>query len=240
MQQVFVEKEVFLNDLVEFTRDQAHHLSTVLRMRDGEKIRIVDQQASIFLAELKFCGKKVLARCVEKIEENPESAITITLLMGLIKKEKWDYCLQKSTELGVSRIIPFESSRTIVKAKEEKGTRKKERWEKILCEAAQQCKRSRIPEIIDPLPLSLAAEKGRSDLNFVAYEAALKASRTLRESLRPASSITIVIGPEGGFSTEEIAILKEKGYECITLGKRILRAETAALYALSAIDAILE
>lgn len=239
MQQVFIEQQAELNQKVLFTREQAHHLATVLRMKSGEIIRLVDQKGRIFLVELNFTGKQVIGHCFEEVLTSAERSCEVTLLMGLIKKDKWDFCLQKSTELGVKRIVPFESRRTIVKSKEEKADKKIQRWNKLVLEAAQQCKRDQVPEVLAPIALKEAAAF-RSAVNLVAYESLAYPSKKVREALIPHQSVTIVIGPEGGFDEEEIVMLEEAGFVSVTLGKRILRAETAALYMLSAIDAILE
>lgn len=239
MQQVFIEQQAELNQEVLFSKEQAHHLATVLRMKSGGIVRVVDQTGRIFLSELRFTGKQVTGHCFKEVLTSAERNCEVTLLMGLIKKEKWDFCLQKSTELGVKRIVPFESRRTIVKSKEEKADKKILRWNKLVLEAAQQCKRDQVPELLAPITLKEAAAY-RSAVNLVAYESLAHPSKKLREILKPNSSVTIVIGPEGGFDEEEITMLEEAGFVSVTLGKRILRAETAALYMLSAIDAILE
>ena len=239
MQQCFVEFVCQLNQEIELNLQQSHHLASVLRMRNGEVVRIVDSSKQVFLAKITSCFNLVRVLCVEQVLDHSERQVPVTLLIGLIKKEKWDFCLQKSTELGVSRIIPFESMRTVVKKNEEKSNRKRERWQKIVTEAAQQCKRCQIPIVEETISLKQAALY-KSAINLVAYEGAGSDSHRLREVCDQTQSITIVIGPEGGFDSSEIEFLQDFGFQCITLGGRILRAETAALYALSAIDALIE
>lgn len=239
MQQVFMKELAKVGQPIPLDEQQAHHFAVVLRMKNDEVIRVVDGEGKIYLAKIKFINNQIQAICFEQLEVSAERVHSVTLLMGLIKKEKWDFCLQKSTELGVTRIIPFESARTIVKAKEEKSDKKLERWQKIMQEAAQQCKRDLVPEIVAPISLK-EADQYKSDINFVAYESSALNGKKLRDCLQLTGSVTIVIGPEGGFDESEINYLNQYGYECITLGKRILRAETAALYALSAIDALIE
>lgn len=240
MQQVFIKEQVEVNQCVALDEKQSHHLLHVLRMKKDTCFRVVDGAGNRYMASLQIIEKEAWAKIDQKIEESAERKVKVTLLMGLIKKDKWDFCIQKSTELGVNRIVPFESKRTIVKASEEKGDKKVQRWNKIAMEAAQQCKRDVVPEIEMPLSLKEACVQYQSDLNLVAYESMMENSALIRDVVKDAQSITVVIGPEGGFDESEIEFLKEKGYCCITLGKRILRAETAALYVLSALDAILE
>jgi len=240
VQQIFIEEKAELNKTVSFSEKKRHHLQHVLRMKEKEVIRIVDSSNDVFLAEIIIEEGEMCARCFEFVLKKAERKNDVTLLMGLIKKEKWDFCLQKCTELGVTRIVPFESMRTVVKSKEERSEKKLERWNKIVLEAAQQCKRDCVPEVTVPMKLMDAIDYYTSDLNLVAYESCVTDSKKLRDVIEDGKSMTLIIGPEGGFDEAEIAKLKEKGVECITLGNRILRAETAAIYALSAIDAILE
>lgn len=240
MQQVFIKEQVKVNQCVALDEKQSHHLLHVLRMKKDTCFRVVDGAGNRYMASLQIIEKEAWAKIDQKIEESAERKVKVTLLMGLIKKDKWDFCIQKSTELGVNRIVPFESKRTIVKASEEKNDKKIQRWNKIAMEAAQQCKRDVVPEIEMPLSLKEACVQYQSDLNLVAYESMMENSALIRDVVNDAQSVTVVIGPEGGFDESEIEFLKEKGYCCITLGKRILRAETAALYVLSALDAILE
>lgn len=239
MQQIFVNTKVGLNQPVALSSEQLHHLQNVVRLKNAEQLRVVDSDGKCFLAVVEK-EKDFIVRCIRSIESNTERSIPITLVMGLIKKEKWDFCLQKCTELGVSRIIPFESRRTVVKGKEERSEKKMQRWNKIVQEASQQCKRNRIPEILPVMPLSKAIDTGWSEINLVAWEKENDPGARLRDSVRSAASIMVVIGPEGGFDLEEIAAMKKKGVAGITLGPRILRAETAAVYVLSALDALLE
>ena len=240
MQQIFIEEKAELNKIVSFSEKKRHHLQHVLRMKENEIIRIVDSSNNVFLAKIVMDQGEMCAQCFEVVLKTAERKNEVTLLMGLIKKEKWDFCLQKCTELGVTRIVPFESMRTVVKSKEERSDKKLERWNKIVLEAAQQCKRDCVPEVTMPMKLMDAVECYKSDINFVAYESCTIEARKLRDVIEDGNSMTLIIGPEGGFDETEIVKLKEKGVECITLGNRILRAETAAIYALSAIDAILE
>ncbi len=238
MQQYFILEKIGTNDVICFNDEQTHHIRDVLRMKENTVVRIVDQDNKAAFATIFYEGKKVKASNIELDLDNNEMTCQITLCLGLIKKEKWDVVLQKCTELGVSRIIPFESSRTIVKAKEDKSTKKLERWNKIMLEAAEQSKRNRVPIIYEPVQFK---ELGKylSDCNCVAYEDAKITGEKLR-NLIDKRSMTIVIGPEGGLSSDEVDSLMNQGFHCISLGKRTLRAETAAMYVCSAIDALVE
>lgn len=238
MQQYFILENVTMDQEIHFNNEQAHHIKDVLRMKENSIVRVVNGEHQAAFATIFYDGKQVLGKVCELDETNNEMKCKITLCCGLIKKEKWDTVLQKCTELGVSKIVPFESSRTVVKAKEEKSSKKLERWQKIMLEASEQSKRNSVPTIMEPIAFKDIIQYS-SDCNCVAYEDAKISGKKLKEVVHE-TSMTIVIGPEGGFSSEEVTYLMDKGYECISLGKRTLRAETAAMYVCSAIDALVE
>lgn len=238
MQQYFILEKIGTSDVICFNDEQAHHIRDVLRMKENTVVRIVDQDNQAAFATIFYEGKKVKASNTQCDLDNNEMTCKITLCLGLIKKEKWDVVLQKCTELGVSRIVPFESSRTIVKAKEDKSVKKLERWNKIMLEAAEQSKRNCVPMIVEPVQFKELGEY-KSDCNCVAYEDAKISGEKLKNIVNE-KSMTIVIGPEGGLSSDEVEFLMNQGFHCISLGKRTLRAETAAMYVCSAIDALVE
>ncbi len=229
MQQYFVSEPLSVGKQYILTKEQAHHAGKVLRM-NHETVRLVYEGKGYF-ADVYPDGKQMVA-LVEKEDENThELPVDITLAMALIRKEKMELILLKAAELGVKRVVPFESSRCVVKNIKEKDEKRKVRWQSILQEGSEQCKRDCIPELTDTIPFSSLTDY-ISDCNLCAYENAYGNAKFMSDTLH-GKSITIVIGPEGGFSQEEVSQLQDMGYESITLGSRILRAETAALYALS-------
>lgn len=239
MQQYFIKQRLQIHSFVVLESEASFHITTVMRMKEKDKIRLVDDDHQAFLAEIETLGKQVSVLVVQHLQEQRELPVQITLLAGLIKKERWDWLIQKCTELGVSRIVPFESTRTVVKAKEEKLDKKLQRWQKIAQEAAEQSKRNSIPMICEPIMLK-QAQQVKSNQNFIAYENAEIQGGQLHQLLQKGQSVTLVIGPEGGFSEQEVAMLVEWGYQCCSLGKRILRAETAAIYSLCAVNFVME
>ncbi len=229
MQQYFAETALKVGEIYQFSDSQAHHAGNVVRL-DHETIRLVYNGIGYF-AEGYSEGKKFKALVQSQDPCINELKMKVTVCPALIRRDKFELVLQKLTELGVDRIVPFVSSRCIVKTGEEKKEKQLLRWNSILQEASEQCKRNRIPEITAPVKMSQLNQYS-GDCSFAAYEKAGSTSRMLSQALY-GESCTIVIGPEGGFSEAEVQQLVDMGYESISLGTRILRAETAAVYAMS-------
>jgi len=233
MQQYFTDRKLTVDMEFDMTDEQSHHISTVLRMKDGKTIRLVDTNQSVFLASVHLNKNGVRAKVIEPVFENRESMVNITLAVALIKGEHWDWMLQKAAECGVTKIVPFVSSRCVVKDKPDSYARKRERYQKILLEAAEQSYRQRVPQISEPISFKMLKDF-KSDINFIAYEK--ESSRFLSSVTESFCSATIVIGPEGGFTSEEADYLINHGFSSVSLGKRILRAETAAVTACILLD----
>ena len=205
-------------------------------MKDHAIVRIVDVAYTIFLASIQKVNKEVKATILEQIEDKTKLPIKVTLVQGLIKGEKWDFLLQKTSELGVHTIVPFSSKRSVVKTKKESIDKKLMRWNKISLEACEQCKRSTLVQIEEPISFSEITNY-KSQLNIIAYEDADCESESLGKIMKQnpnITSITFVVGCEGGFDKEEVAYLEKHGFQRVSLGTRILRAETAAMYVVNA------
>ena len=211
MRQFFLDREIKLNDLCELDENQAHHVKSVLRMAEDDPVRIVDSASRAFLGRLKFVDRKVFVYIDSETDSN-ESSRRIIYCAAMIKKDKWETVLQKAAELGANIIVPVITRRTIIHLEDRDIKKKLERWNKITLEACQQSNRNDLCEVVEPVKLK-DIDRYKQDVNLV------------------------VIGPEGGFEESEIEMLKEKGFTCVSLGSRILRAETAGLYMLSVIDA---
>ena len=231
MQEYFIEHPAAVGDIIELPENKAHHAFNVLRLHH-ETVRLV-YDGTAYFAEVYREGKRGLAKILSEDPNINELPADITLCMALIRREKFELVLQKATELGVSRIVPFVSSRCVAKDRQERAEKVMARRKAIVVEAAEQCKRNRIPELVEPVKLS-ELSRFRSDVNLAAYEKAGASALRLKDVL-PASSVTAVIGPEGGFSEVEIEELSQNGFQPVTLGNRILRAETAAYYLCSVI-----
>lgn len=235
MQQYFIENEISKHIL--FNEEQAHHIKNVMRMKEGNVVKVVDSNEHAALVSIYYENKNVFGNLVEMCQTNTESNINITLGMCLIKKDKWDFCIQKVCECGVYDIMPILSSRCVVKSNDEKESKKLVRWQKIASEACEQSKRnhcSTIHKVIDYQDI----QNIDTDLKLIAYENADSIASNIAAVLSEhpsVHSIFILIGPEGGFSEEEVSYAMNLGFKCVSLGKRILRAETAAISAINMI-----
>lgn len=228
MQQYFMDS--CLKETIFFNDEQSHHITHVVRMKEGEIVKCVDQDEHAAYYTIHYENRKTMGLLKEKIEESP-SKIRIYLGMSLIKKEKWEYCLQKSCECGAYTIYPFISSRSIVKVKDDKNDKKLERWQKIALEACEQSKQSHLCQI-ETIASYEEMMNIEADLKLIAYENADVKGQNLARVLsmhEHIESVLLLIGPEGGFSEKEVETAVAKGFVCISLGKRILRAETAAV-----------
>lgn len=216
----------------------APQLSTVLRLAQGDSIILLDNSGSEYTAQIQALSRHHAAALVLAVRTCPAEPTThLTLYQCSLKQEKFEWVLQKGTELGVSRFVPVISTRSIVRPAA--ALRKKyDRWHAILREAAEQCGRGRLPELAEPLQWSTAVAS-LVGAGFLPWEDA-SAAPTLSTALTPSrtgplmrSPLSILIGPEGGVSTEEAHLASAHNWQLVSLGPRILRAETAALAAVT-------
>ena len=236
MQRYFVEK--IIDNEVIVSKDQEHHMVKVMRMRNGDNITCVSE-GKVYLCEI-VSTSPLLIKVKEELDENNELDVKVTLLYCLPKGDKLDLVLQKATELGVSEIILVQSERCIAKIKKEDEARKLQRFNQIVKEASEQSKRCKVP-VVEKIINYKDIASFKFDHQFIAYEN--EKEETFYEKLQNVSkgqSIGILIGSEGGFSLKEVEFAKENNYHSISLGKRILRSETAVFYALSAIAFVTE
>lgn len=223
--------------------DDLHHIKKVMRNKNGDKIICIDSNEQVYLCEIENIETGTI-KVIENLHENHELGVKVNLIYSLPKGDKFEFVLQKACELGVDCIIPLLSKRSIIKTDVQKLSKKYDRYHKILKEAAEQSYRNKIPEIKPLIKLS-EVKNYLSDYNLVAYEESAKNNemcelkKTL-SMLKKGQSITIIVGCEGGFDQEEIDELEKIGVKACSLGKRILRSETAPLYMLSAISYAVE
>lgn len=237
MQQFFADPSWIRDGKVYLRGSDVNHIKNVLRMRTGEDVRVSDGSGSVYLCCISAYeeGTAVLD-ILKELDSEAELPSQITLFQGLPKGDKMDWIVQKAVELGVYSIVPFSAKRSIVKLDEKKARKRQERWQAIAKGAAEQSGRSRIPEVqpVKSFAEALDAASGL-DLVMIPYELEEGMERTVQviENIMPGQSIGIFIGPEGGFEEEEVEQAKSTGAEPVSLGKRILRTETAGLTTLS-------
>ena len=221
---------------IHITGSDVHHIRSVLRMKPGEQVVISDGRDKDYYCEITELNPGEITVQVLKETEAAELPARLILYQGLPKGEKMELIIQKAVELGACRIVPVAMKRSVVKLDEKKARAKTTRWNTIAESAAKQSGRSICPEVMLPLPFAEAIQKsGSADRILVPYENArgMQATREAMTALAPGQEIAIWIGPEGGFERSEIEALEAAGAQTISLGRRILRTETAGLTALS-------
>ncbi|MBT9167131.1 MAG: Ribosomal RNA small subunit methyltransferase E [Syntrophomonadaceae bacterium] len=232
----FFYKQVQLlsEDTVKLSGEDVHHLLRVLRASVGESLELCCETGRCRRAEILFVEKNSVSCRLGDFLPDSEPSIQFSVAFGLLKGEKAEFVLQKATELGAASFIPFISERTVVRPDKEMENRR-QRWQKIIRSAAAQSRRNLIPPVQSPASWQQLLELAKSfDKALLFWEG--KGGRLLCDvlkNLQPKSRILLVTGPEGGFSDEELFAAKSHGLEPVTLGSRILRAETAALVALA-------
>lgn len=235
MHRFFLDPELRVDGLDCLSPDDAKHALTVLRLKEGSPVEVVlfgrPWTAEIVSTE----NHKVFVRRLAPLSSN-EASLKVTLFQGLPKAEKMDWIVQKATELGVSRIVPVLMHRTVVRLSSKDCDHKMERWNRIIRESCKQSCRCVIPELCAPVALpDLFSLPDMPEITAVPWEEADHSGPLAFHRAHPAlSSLGILIGPEGGITSEEISFLSDGGFVPITLGKRILRTETAGLAAVSA------
>mgnify|MGYP006321169973 CR=1 FL=1 len=211
-----------------------NHIKNVLRMKIGDEFLVSENNVSNLCRIESFEGECIIAEIVEERFQDTSLPVKIYLFQGLPKSDKMELIIQKAVELGVEGIIPVEMNRCVVKLDEKKKKSKRERWQAISESAAKQSKRNSIPEVSDIMSYKKALEKASElDIFIVPYECkdGMESTKNALSKISRGSSIGILIGPEGGFELNEIDSATNAGGLTVSLGKRILRTETAAITA---------
>ena len=214
--------------------EDVNHIKNVLRHKCGDEVTVCDESEQRYLTKIKeLSGECITLDIEKKIDFSTEPNIKVTLVQGLPKSDKMDFIVQKCTELGTTKIVPVIMERTVVKIDGTNGTKKVERWNKIALEASKQCGRTKIPTVEKIVNLENIVENlSKYDIVIVPYEC--EKENTLKAVLRNTDTnignIAVVIGPEGGFSEKDISALEKlPNVKKVSLGKRILRTETAGI-----------
>lgn len=242
MQRYFINQVVqSVGEKISVLKDQEHHMLKVMRMNIEESCEVVDENEQLYIAKITQLSPFEL-RIEEHKEQQVELPIDVTIFVGLSKGDKLETIVQKATELGVHTIVPVEMKRNMVKWTKDKSQKKIERLQKIAQEAAEQSHRLHVPKVLDLMTLKKSVVLAKQSTKaLVAFEEVAKEGeaavfvQTLT-SLQKGDSIAFYFGPEGGFDLQEIEYLNSQEVHSCALGPRILRAETAPMYALAAVS----
>jgi len=232
MRRFYAAPDQFTQNKIELSLEESRHLRDVLRLREGDEVSVFDGDGKEFNCAIEKVGRgKEPARLTVTREINspaPESNLDLTLAIALLKGEKFDLVIQKAAELGVHKIVPLQTLRTDVKIKPGDIDKKLERWRRVALEAVKQCGRARIPEITAPMEF-LEFINGIKSATLFFSEREGKSLSELEIPVSDTDKITAVVGPEGGWHDVEIMLAENARARIITLGGRILRAETAGI-----------
>lgn len=235
---------------VNLSTEETHHLTRVLRLKPGAEVFVFDGLGREYRCRLAGeRGKRAQLEIIEALTDVVESPLRITLAQALAKGEKFDLIIQKATELGVTAIAPLITEQTDVKLREERMEKRLDRWQRISLEAMKQSGRRRLVDIMPPVTLTEFLSEHSSSLNRFATAPTLlvfseKGGAPIKDALDDTGvshsfsshSLIALVGPEGGWSDDELSLLKERGSKAVSLGPRVLRTETAALVAIALIQ----
>lgn len=236
-----------MDDTVVIQHDDAHHITRVMRFNINDKIICSHSEGTAAICQItNISTAHVEAKVIETLKRNVELPVSLTIAQGLPKGDKFDWILQKGTELGAAGFIPFQADRSVVRWNDQKFNKKKERFTKIIKEASEQSHRNMQPALRPVMSLKeLLTESQHYDVKFFPYEE--EAKRSSNQSISQVISqmnrgerVLVCIGPEGGFSKKEVSLLEENEFQPVRIGPRILRTETAALYVLASLSYHLE
>ena len=237
MHHFFVTPEQVKENQIWIEGSDVNHIKNVLRMKVGEELHISDGNNKKYLCEIMSIeATKICLSVKEELMCDTELPSRIYLFQGLPKSDKMELIVQKAVELGVYEIIPVATKRAVVKLDEKKATKKVERWNSIAEGGAKQSGRNRVPVVTDVMSYKEAIQYAKElDVVLIPYELAegMEETRRIIEGIEPGQSVGIFRGPEGGCEVEEVAFAVGQGAKAVTLGKRILRTETAGLTMLS-------
>ena len=242
MHRFILPPEALTSDAVTLGAADAHHAAVVLRMRTGDGCELLDGRGTVASATVSHVARDAVHVRVEARRSCPPPSTPVVLVAALIKGKAWDWTLQKCTEVGVSCIVPVLARRSVVRIHPEEAARRREEWTRTMGEAAKQCGTPWLPEILSPV--ELASWLRPIDASELGMVAALDGDRrSILESTAAAGPVQrawIAIGPEGDWDADEMALFRAAGYQGVTLGGNVLRAETASLAAVALAMAGLE
>ncbi len=232
-----IDKNKIQNARAPLSNEEAAHALKVLRLKGGESVQALDGEGSMWSAKLCVTDGKNAYLELESEISNSEAPIDVTVYMGIPKGDKFEFLCQKLTELGVRRLVPVRMERSVAKIEEKEKDKKLQRFRKIAQEAQKQCGRGMEMDVSDPISVKELEKRVREhDLTLLLWEEAENyRTRDAYHDNPTCTDIACIIGPEGGISEKEANAFVEAGAKCVTLGPRILRAETAAVTSVSVI-----
>jgi len=223
-----------VNTTVELTADAAHHALNVLRMKSGDTLAVFNGDGGEYGATITNTSKKSVTVRINAFNDiDRESPLHTHLAIGLSKGERFDFVLQKATELGVSEITPLISERTEVRMNSERSEKAQQRWQKIIINACEQSYRNRLPKLNTPLEFATLLAHESSERKLILHPPHENSLHIDLANIAKPASVCVLVGPEGGFSDPEVALAAQHHFTPLALGPRILRTETAPLAALS-------
>lgn len=232
--------DIFVGQAIELNLAAGHHASRVLRLKIGDSVIVFNGRGGEFEAHIQSIRKASTTLIVDRFDDiERESPLIITLVQALCANDKMDWIIQKSVELGVTRIHPIITTRSIVRLSEERAAKRLEHWQKVIISTCEQCGRNHIPMIVLPQSLidwlSTRKSNAQQHLDFIL---SVNGSHCLRNFTSPpvGTQLTLAIGPEGGWTTDEEIILQQNGFTTLRAGRRIMRTETAALATIAALQ----
>jgi len=219
--------------------ESSHHLATVLRAEPGNIVHLFDGQGNRFEACITELGKQVSVKILGVLPSGSESPLTMQLLIAVGKGDKMDWIVQKATELGVTSIQPLTSKRCAVQLSKERWKKKQQHWQIIAINACEQSGRDFVPVVAEVVSLEKALQIDNNRLNLLLHPGAdgQRLKQLLSETMT--SSASVLIGPEGGFTPEEVMLAQQHNFTLVSLGPRILRMETAAVASITLLQALL-
>ena len=239
MHRFFVPSECTNEDRVEVRGEAAHRIGRVLRLAPGSEIVLFDGSGMEYTVRLDSVGREqATGRILFSEKGRGEPAVKLVLYQGVMKGNKFDWTLQKGTELGVSSFVPMHCQRSVPKSRSESHSGRLSRWRKIVVEAAEQSGRAVIPEVGDPMSFRQACDALECAQGLVVLPWEGEDSKSLSTAVSEApdsKDAALLIGPEGGFDPEEVEYARGRGLAPVSLGRRILRAETAGIAAVIAL-----
>lgn len=225
---------------VELSAEESHHITRVLRLAAGDEIELFDGQGHVFRGRIERVGRRVVVLLLSRLETGGQEGAGLYLFQADLKSKKMDLVVQKATELGVDRLFPFTCSRSQGRAGKDRREHRAERWRKLIEEACKQSMRVTLMKCEEesslPDAINRVTETQFTGLKLLFWEKEPSVRLADIDWTKPYDKVCIMLGPEGGFSEEEVALACDRGWQTITLGSQVLRAETASITAISIVQ----